>query len=294
MKLYVKFMNGNKIEINDISKETLIREIKQKIFENDSDKQVEKLKLVASGKMLKDEDTVESYEIKDDATIFCVISKNKPVEETVNNPPVTSIPVNDLPATQAPLPNPFVGGNSLGQMPNLGYGNMPNQAQMNAIMQNPDFMNMSMQMMNDPELGPLMMQVATNPTIMQDPNFMNQLLSNRRYMEIMMSNPMFQNMQGMMNQGGAQNQFSSLATQPPSVPAPSTAQPQWIPQPTQVPAPAPADAPTENVTTTSVDLYKEEMDQMVALGFPNRATNLQYLKICNGDVNRAINLLLDM
>ena len=40
--------------------------------------------------------------------------------------------------------------------------------------------------------------------------------------------------------------------------------------------------------------YKEKIDEMVNLGFPNRQANLFCLKRAGGDVNIALNLILDM
>jgi len=146
---------------------------------------------------------------------------------------------------------------------------------MNAIMQNPQFMNMMNQMMSDPELSSLMMESAMNPALLNDPTFMNRLVSNPRYMQFLSSNMGLLNMNNMFgqNQSGGNN---------------------FMQTPVPPPAQEPANSTSTPVNNQSETKYEKEIDEMVSLGFPNRAANLQCLTICNGDVNRAINLLLDM
>lgn len=278
MKITIKYLQGNPLVFDDLTEDTTILEIKEKVNQKDNTKDAQLLKFVAAGKVLENSSTLSQNNIKDESTIYCIVSKNKnnSTENSSNNIQPNS-PVQDT----EPVPNntsttnPSVGSNPFvqGQMPfnNMNPYSALSNENMNAIMQNPQFMNMMNQMMSDPELSAMMMESAMNPALLNDPSFMNRLVSNPRYMQLLSSNMGLFNMNNMFgqNQTGGNNFMQPPVQMPVSQPS------------------TPASNPVES-------RYEKEIDEMVALGFPNRAANLQCLNICNGDVNRAINLLLDM
>ena len=172
----------------------------------------------------------------------------------------TVIPVNNNETTIPP--------NMFGQMPNnFNPYNVLNNEQINTFLQNLQFMNMMNQMMNDPEVCSLMMESMMNPALLNDPTFMQRLTSNQNYMQLLANNMGLFNMNNMFGQMPSANFNSTNNTF------------------------LNTDVSNPNNSTNQ---YEKEIDEMVELGFPNRASNLQALQICNGDVNRAINMLLDM
>jgi hypothetical protein len=275
MKITIKYLQGDPMVIDDLTEDTTILEIKEKVNQKDNTKDAQLLKFVAAGKVLENSSTLSQNNIKDESTIYCIVSKNKnnSTENSSNNiqpnSPVQDtepVPNNTSTTNANTTTNPFVQG----QIPfnNMNPYSALSNENVNAIMQNPQFMNMMNQMMSDPELSAMMMESAMNPALLNDPSFMNRLVSNPRYMQLLSNNMGLFNMNNMFgqNQTGGNN---------------------FMQPPVQMPPSTPASNPVES-------RYEKEIDEMVALGFPNRAANLQCLNICNGDVNRAINLLLDM
>ena len=270
MKLNIKSIAGSITTIDNLEETNTILQVKEKLQEIDSEKKVELLKFIAFGKILENSTTLKDNNLQDDTTIFVIVSKTptnnttQPVAQPSTTIPTisneTNIPVNNNETTIPP--------NMFGQMPNnFNPYNVLNNEQINTFLQNPQFMNMMNQMMNDPEVCSLMMESMMNPALLNDPTFMQRLTSNQNYMQLLANNMGIFNMNNMFGQmpsanfNSTNNTFSNTNVSNPN---------------------------------NSTNQYEKEIDEMVELGFPNRASNLQALQLCNGDVNRAINMLLDI
>lgn len=171
-------------------------------------KQVQKepgqLVLIFGGKILKDEDTLETHNIKDNNSVHLVI-KNQRQE---SSPPKTetSTPASTTPTSQPssqpsggsssasqPSSNPFAALGGSGAMGNMlrgmqGSGNMNEMQQQ--MMNNPELMN---QLMSSPHVQNAMQGLLDNPELLQqmirlNPQ-MNQIMEQNPEIAHMFNNP---------------------------------------------------------------------------------------------------------
>ena len=282
MDLTIKFMNQTKLILNDIDETFTVSEIKSKIqekFPDDLDKyEISKLKLVHDGKVLINEKTLDFYKVLEKPIIYCIISKEKskvhpkddeiskniPENKEIINEPKIEENIPERPETPQPINNgnPLLSNllNSQGGIPN-------NMSNLHAnMMNNPAAINLSMRMMTDPQIMPLMTQMMSNPSLMSDPNFIMTLMSNPHYMEFMNEYMQLLN----QNQGG-QEDLSEMYENPPL---------------------SSEETPTEQINYE--EKYKTQLEELSSMGFYDKVLNVQCLRRSKGDVNTALNFLLDI
>lgn len=294
MDLTIKFMDQTSIILNNIDETFTIIEVKNKIkekFPNEEEKyDVSKLKLVHNGKVLENEKTLDLYNVIDKPLVYCIISKEKPKKadsenkiikntETEKELETEKIEKNE---TNNPNPqsidNPFAGNPLFGNINQsaIGMENLSGMVNMHRnMMNNPQVMNISMRMMSDPEIAPLMSQMLTNPNIMSDPNFIMNMMTNPRYMEYM--NEYMQ----IMGETSGNSQVPSDLLGMPIDPTELQSRTQNPTQPQQQ---------TQNLE----DLYKTQLEELTSFGFYDKDLNIQCLRRANGDLNTALNFLLDV
>ena len=282
MDLTIKFMNQTTLILNDIDETFTVSEIKSKIqekFPDDLDKyEISKLKLVHDGKVLINEKTLDFYKVLEKPIIYCIISKEKskvhpkddeiskniPENKEIINEPKIEENIPERPETPQPINNgnPLLSNllNSQGGIPN-------NMSNLHAnMMNNPAAINLSMRMMSDPQIMPLMTQMMSNPSLMSDPNFIMTLMSNPHYMEFMNEYMQLLN----QNQGG-QEDLSEMYENPPL---------------------SSEETPTEQINYE--EKYKTQLEELSSMGFYDKVLNVQCLRRSKGDVNTALNFLLDI
>lgn len=211
IKINVKASNDQKYEVS-VEPSATVTQLKQILAEK-CDTPVERQRLIYSGRVLKDSETVESYKIAEGHTLHLVRGAANPAT-TTSAAPSGGAPTATTPSVQpqVPLnpaaPNMFGGGNPLAALAGLGgfggmggMGNMggmegfggmdPNM--MNGLLQNPMFLQSMSAMMANPQMMDVM--IAMNPqlasvitpefrTMMQSPEF-RQMMSDPATLQMM-------------------------------------------------------------------------------------------------------------
>lgn len=191
MRLQVKGSQNVSFDIEFNGPETTILQLKEKIA---ALRQLEasKIRLIYSGKILVDNQTVANYNIPDGHAIHMVVTGVKPAPKPADaaaqpapaQPAPSAIPSNPLPNVQAPpQPNPFAaGGNPFAGFMG-GAGNNPfgvDPSQISAMMNNPMVQQMMDQMTQNPEMFRQMLE--NNPMVANNPAMRSQV-------EMILNNP---------------------------------------------------------------------------------------------------------
>ena len=152
MKIKIKFMSSETIELDIESFDLSVINLKEKIAEvKDSSKDL--IRLIFSGKILEDSKSLESYNIKENLTIICLISKKKKdTEQSTQNSTQNNVSSDNTNQEQ---------NTSFGSMPSTmpSFGSMPNFENiqmMNTFLQNPQMSQMMSTLMGNPEMRSLM------------------------------------------------------------------------------------------------------------------------------------------
>ncbi|OZJ02197.1 hypothetical protein BZG36_04755 [Bifiguratus adelaidae] len=356
ININVKCSNDTKYVIAIEPSKTVL-EFKQAIAEQ-SDTPAERQRLIYSGRVLKDADTLESYKVQDGHTVHMVrgagassnasatsnTSSAIPGPQT-NTSTATTTAANTAPASNASQ-NPYaaLGGNMInpwgmgspnaansnpfGAMGDMGGMGM-DPALMSQMLQNPAFAQYMSSMLQNPDV--IESVIAQNPQLaamapglretMQSPQF-RQMISNPQYLQqmaqfsaAMQSMGMAPNMGGFgtptttpntaTNQPGTpstpapQNPFAALApptgtqgSQPGNTTNPFAFDPNMMQQMMAAfgagnPTSAPAD------TRPPEERFQVQLQQLNEMGFWDAARNIQALQRCGGNVNAAIEMLLN-
>lgn len=232
----------------------------------------ENVRLIYAGRILKDDDTLESYKIQDSHTIHLVksgLSKAggatgiasaagaaamTPTTAATAATTATTTPgaASTLPFMQSEMAGMFGGMAPSGE----------EMASINQMMQNPEMMNSAFQMM------------AANPELMQSIMAMNpRFQSLPPEVRQMMASPDFLRMAMMMNAGGGGAESMSR------MPAMSPMSPMFAP------AAAASNEPPEI-------RFQSQLAQLNEMGFYDADENIRVLTATGGNVNAAIERLL--
>lgn len=272
--------------------------------------------LVYRGKILANDQTIASYNIQNDHTIILVKKANfgAPQQSAPQQSQPQSQPQPQTNQSQQQQPNPFAGFGGMGGMPNM-MGGMPNMMggmggmggmspqMMQQMLSNPMYLQMMNQMLQDPntlnmilnspqikpllDANPQLREIMSNPQMMQsilNPQAMQSALAMMGGMGGMPgvgTNPMG----GMPNLGAMPNManlFGGMGGMPQTGAQQPSSQPQSQPQ----------EQPQQNVDYKV--LYKDQLNQLKDMGFVNEETNIEVLKKCDGNVQFAIERLLNM
>ncbi|OAJ45165.1 hypothetical protein BDEG_28326 [Batrachochytrium dendrobatidis JEL423] len=290
----------------------------------------ETMRLIYSGKVLKDPDMLSVYKVSDSATLHMVRGSRPPgtVSPSAAGTPSTPTPTQpstnafattptDQPGSRtAPLGNPFAANAGANPFAAFGGGSMPGMPGMpgmDSMMQDPAMMGMLSQMMANPQIMESL--ISMNPQlagmmtpemrqIMQSDQFRS-MVSNPQVMQQMMQ--MSANMGGMQGMGG--NPFGMHGqSQPASTTAmgdrstPSSTQP----NPTTFP-PLPmfnpgmmqmlmggqsgANVTPGQPTRPPEEVYQVQLRQLQDMGFYSPSENVRALTLTGGNVEAAIEWL---
>lgn len=273
MKLNIQGSSEKKFNVNCQSSD-LVTDLKL-LISKEMECGKENLRLIYAGRILKDEETLESYKIQDGHTIHVVktgITSQKPISTSpnqkvteapkVSTPPQATFPVS--PSTQFPnFGFPGMGMPSAGLFGNGGLEpSTEEMAQMNQMMQNPEAMNSIINLMaSNPELMQTIM--ATNPRFQSLPSEMRQMMANPEFLRMAMS----MNASLMSNPDSAGGSMGSFA----------------IP---------PAQAMVRSNEPPEVR-FQTQLSQLNDMGFFDADENIRALLATGGNVNAAIERLLN-
>jgi ubiquilin len=230
------------------------------------------LRLIYAGRILKDEEALESYKVQDGHTIHVVktgmSSKSQTSTPSVGSQKPAELPkISTSPTSQpAQLPN-FAGAgfpamtSGAGGFPEMfGNGGMEpsaeEMAQMSQLMQNPEAMESVINLMtSNPEL--MQNVLAMNPRFQSLPPEMRQMMANPDFLRLAMS----MNTSGIS--GGQANAFGQF-----SPPAPVSSEPPEV-------------------------RFQNQLAQLNDMGFFDADENIRALLAAGGNVNAAIERLLN-
>lgn len=239
------------------------------------------LRLIYAGRILKDDDTLESYSIKDGHVIHVVKtglakpSTSTPVAASPSTATIANIqstpPASSNPTSPPAAANPFaamMGSGAMGGMdPSLlasmgGLQPSPEELEsMNQMMQNPEMINSAIQMMTaNPELMQSIM--AMNPRFQALPPEVRQ----------MMTNPEFLRMSMMLNSSMARGQGGANPFAMPNLGATS---------------------PTQASSEPPEVRFQSQLTQLNDMGFFDPEENIRALLATGGNVNAAVERLLN-
>ncbi|KAI7821967.1 hypothetical protein BC939DRAFT_454369 [Gamsiella multidivaricata] len=217
ISINVKASNDQKYVISIKVTETVL-DFKQKIAEN-CDTPADRMRLIYSGRVLKDADTLETYKIAEGHTVHMVrgaapaSSSAAAASSATSTPALTSTPAAPASATNTTAAStnasttatadPFGTGAGAGAMPNpwtsmmgggMGGGGMGGLGGMGGGMPGMD-PNMMNQMMQDPTFAQYMSNMLQNPQVLESMIAMNPTLAAMGpEVQQMLQSPQFQQM----------------------------------------------------------------------------------------------------
>lgn len=268
MKLNIQGSSDKKFSIECESSDSVVN-LKQKIApELECGK--ENLRLIYAGRILKDEETVETYKIQDGHTIHVVKTgmTQKPTAATTQNSIMSSAAPVSSPVTTSPPPIPqfqspsMVSGGVTGMMGNYGMEPSPEEiAQMEQMMRNPEAMESAINLMTS---NPELMQniLAMNPRFQALPPEMRQMMTNPEFLRMAMS--MNSSMMGSGMNGATR--FGNLSS-PPSTFTDSSEPPEIR--------------------------FQSQLSQLNDMGFFDADENVKALLATGGNLNAAVERLLN-
>ncbi|KAF9102987.1 hypothetical protein BGX27_010789 [Mortierella sp. AM989] len=207
ISINVKASNDQKYVISIALSDTVLQ-LKNKVAEN-CDTPAERMRLIYSGRVLKDADLLESYKIAEGHTVHMVRSVSPPSITTAAAAAATSTPTHttapstasipstprisatsqDTTTTTGALPNPWANlmSGSGGMGGTGGFGGMGNMGGMEPTVM--------MQMMQDPNFAQYMSSMLQNPQVLESMISMNPALrSMGQEARQMLHSPQFQQM----------------------------------------------------------------------------------------------------
>lgn len=303
----VNFKAKNKVYNIEVDPKITIQDFKQMIEKDHAyiGLKAEGMKMIHAGRIMKDAETLESNGIVENTTICALGNKVRKEEKE----PQSINQTQELVQQQYQQPMQPQ-GNGVFNMGNESFKNLMSQ-QFDMILANPDLF--------DQYLGPMfanldpatrenrknqmleqMRMLKDNPQMMEgildqmksmDPNAMQQMMNQ--------SNP-----GGMPNLGQQPfpNSYMQAPQASPTVPCSHgfypygyVIQPQMMYQPQQnmYQAPMSNASPKLDPNTNYEELYKEQLKQLSEMGFDNKEESLKALKITNGNVELAVNVLCE-
>ncbi|EDR27985.1 ubiquilin, putative [Entamoeba dispar SAW760] len=307
MKINVRLTySSNTIEIifddNEFNGMT-VTGIKEKIRNQQPD--VGEFRLIFAGRVLKDDEVLSTLGVSNNVTLHLVRSRSP-----------TSAPSQPTPSSQPTQPTPQPNEQNTFQQPQMGNMPLPNfggmggfngmggmdmQQAMNMLQQNPQMIEQTINFLtqNPQAMRAMLMMNPQTAQMMNNPQFsmmFDQMISNPELLRMMISNNPMMGMAGMQQPQNVQQQN----TQPQNVQQPNT-QPQNVQQqnpfnllfgqPLQNNVPS----QSQNVQPTQRNLheiYANQINQLKEMGFFDEEENLRVLQRVGGNVNAAVELLL--
>ncbi|EKE38298.1 ubiquitin family protein [Entamoeba nuttalli P19] len=305
MKINVRLTySSNTIEIifddNEFNGMT-VSGIKEKIRNQQPD--VAEFRLIFAGRVLKDDEVLSTLGINNNVTLHLVRSRSPTSVPSQPTPSSQSTPVSQ-PAQptfqsneQSTFQQPQMGNMPLPNFGGMGgfngMGGMDMQQTMNMLQQNPQMLEQAINFLtqNPQAMRAMLMMNPQTAQMMNNPQFsmmFDQMISNPELLRMMISNNPLMGMAGMQQPQSTQqpnfqqpqnaqqpNPFNLLFGQQPSqnsgLNQPQTAQP---------------------VQRNLHEVYANQINQLKEMGFFDEEENLRALQRVGGNVNAAVELLL--
>ena len=297
----------------EVEEDATVIDVKNKIAEQDDDYFVDKIRLIFMGRLLKNEKTLEGEKINDGKSLHAVISKPSPPPPAPVPPPPSPTLEEEEADTEDIENEPFdPWADPIANLATIPTTPLTENDRTNRILANPGIGNVLNSLMGNPEnmerIGRINERInsgeLTHETMNEDEDYMN-LLREPNFMENMMqllqNDPeMMQSITSMMGDdagsgrppvempnlqslmGGAPHMnFPSMENLPDDIPTGDLGQ---IPE-------LPVDTFPEN--TDFKELYREQLAQLAEFGFTDEERNIEVLKSVQGNVQFAMNRLLD-
>ncbi|EPY17871.1 ubiquilin [Angomonas deanei] len=288
MSITVKLINGTSKEVSVPDFNVSVADLKKltaDVIEIPADEQ----RVVLRGKVLKDADILTACGMESGCVVHIVKSKKKTTEAEAPKP-TTAPPPAQAPSVPASTPsaeaNPYAALSGWGNAgatnnaaPNMnpgGFGGMP---QMD--------MQQTMQMMQDPFTQQMMQEISRNPELLRQMMQMNPQTANmppemmQMAMQMMQNPQMMQMMMGMANGGAAPGAGAGGFGAGMGNNAQSGGFPPF--NPAAFAPPPPQGNPRE--------IYREQLQQLREMGFPNEDANIAALQQSQGNLSFAIERL---
>lgn len=287
----VKMTSNNQTYDVSISPESTVLDFKKAISEKSGLGEKEQ-NLVYKGRILADDKLVKDYNIQNDHTIILVkkfVEKEGEKKEEAKPTTTTSNTTGSTTTTNQNTQDPFSMFGGMGGMPGMGgLGGMPGMggmggiggidpSQLSGMMNNPMYMQMMNEMLQDPNtLNMIMNSPQLKPLLDSNPQ-LRQMMSNPQMMQMLLNPQNIQNAMSMMGQGGqsglggqgGQGGFGGFG----GLPQTGQQQPQ-------------------NVDPKVA--YADQNKQLKDMGFTNDDLNFEVLKQTGGNVDAAVERLLNM
>ena len=275
MKLNIQGSSEKKFSL-ECENSSTVSDLKILIAEQ-MDCQKENLRLIYAGRILKEEESLESYKIQEGHTIHVVktginkpsVSASEKIEETVASPAESTFSTANPAQSIPPMTGSLFGG-----FPGMfgGAGEQPSaeeMAQMSQMLQNPETMNSVINLMtSNPEL--MQNLLATNPRFQAMPPEIRQMMANPEFIRMTMAMSMNPSMNPLTN------------------PAVNSGTPQANPLSAfSFPSPAPASNELPEIR------FQTQLAQLNDMGFFDPDENIRALLATGGNVNAAIERLLN-
>jgi len=208
-KMTVQVKTPKEKQAVEIEQGATIRQFKEAISAKFSGAPVENLCLIFAGKIMKDQETLASHNVKDGMTVHLVIKQGGAAAAAPAAAAPSPTPAAAPPASGAPPPDPAQSPFGLG-----GFGGIPGMG--NLGMGSANFMEMQQRMQRELMSNPdTLRQVLDNPvtqSLMSNPDVIRQMLeSNPQMQEVMERNP---EIRQMLNNPEVLRQMMEIARNP--------------------------------------------------------------------------------
>ncbi|CAI2166154.1 2732_t:CDS:2 [Funneliformis geosporum] len=321
----VKSSNDQKYNVKIDTSKTVL-EFKQAIAEK-CDTAADRQRLIYSGKVLKDVDTLETYKIADGHTVHMVRGSTPAAADGSTTVKGSSSQSSQRdPTTQTPQANPTPVPSTINTPPNLfgGLGGFPSNTlggggnidTLQSLLGNPATMQYMSQMLQDPRFVDNV--IAMNPQFASMAPQLRQMMQDPEFQALMSNPDALRNMAALSSyMGGASGPFTGgsgltgfaglggLGTPNTSTPALnpfSLLNPSFAagnPNSTQPSMPAGFDPsflwgfnPPSTPQQPPEERFQTQLQQLNEMGFWDAQKNIRALLACGGNVNAAIEMLL--
>lgn len=284
MKVNIQATHDSKLEL-DLEPTNTVLSVKQKISAHEKMEgvAVEAIRLIYSGKILKDDEAISAVGIREGNTIHMVKSQKKAASGSsvaVTGPSVPSVPTMGSAPSIPPIPSSAPSSGLFG-MPDLQDPAM--LAGADAMMADPAMRQQMLEMMTaNPELLRAAMQM--NPAFSQMSPQMQEMMLNPAMLRIMMETS------AAMRTGGSAGTGEGAAGAPFAMPPPGELPPN-IMNLIGALGTLPGNAPAVSSEPPEVR-FAAQLQQLNEMGFWDRDENIRALLLTNGNVNAAIERLL--
>lgn len=280
-----------------ISKESTVLELK-KIIEEKTQIVPDLQNLVYKGRILSNNSTLSEYKLDNDHCIILVKKHVEKTEEKKTENVTSSSNNNTTTNTTSQIPNSNVDPFSLFANAGLGGlggglgGNM-DMNQINQLMGNPMYQQAMDQVLSNPQMVQRMLDnPQIKPLLDQNPQ-LRQMMSNPDFLRTMM-NP--ETLQGLSSMMGGQGMGSLMSQGFPSLNTTQTSNQNQTGQQSQVNPLAGLGGlglnPYGNVNPR--EAYKDQNEKLKEMGFTNDDANFDALSKTGGNVDAAVERLLNM